>query len=302
MRRAIGTVFRRFFVWPFFRLGGVVFMPCMSNWGWGAVVLGLLLVVGGSGPVSAQEPTPDAKAADEVNPAAPAADAAAPAENAPAAPATEAAPKRESYLSFFFGALGWRYTLAFLVISFTFVAFLVMNLLGLRRDAVCPPHLAEAFEADLNEKKFQEAFDLAKNDESMLGQMLAAGMQNLQQGYDKSMEAMGQAGEDENMKLEHRLSFLSLVGSIAPMVGLLGTVDGMVASFQVIAMSDTQPKPSALAQGISMALITTLVGLVLAIPAIIAFNMMKNRLSRLVMETGQLAGNLMSRFETVAKK
>jgi biopolymer transport protein ExbB len=154
----------------------------------------------------------------------------------------------------------------------------------------------------LNEKRFQEAFDLAKSDESMLGQMLAAGMQNLQQGYDKALAAMGQVGEDENLKLEHRLSFLSLVGSIAPMVGLLGTVDGMVQSFQVIAMSETQPKPSQLAEGISMALITTLVGLVLAIPAIIAFNLMKNRLTRLVMETSQTASNLMARFETMGKK
>jgi biopolymer transport protein ExbB len=211
-------------------------------------------------------------------------------------------PKRQNYLSFFFNALGWRYTIAFLLISFTFVAFLVMNITGLRRDAVCPQHIAEAFEANLNEKRFQEAFELAKSDPSMLGQMLAAGMQELQQGYEKSLAAMAQVGEDENMKLEHRLSFLSLVGSIAPMVGLLGTVDGMVQSFMEIASSETQPKPSKLAQGISMALITTLVGLVLAIPAIIAFNLLKNRLSRLVMETGQLAGNLMARFETIGKK
>jgi biopolymer transport protein ExbB len=228
----------------------------------------------------------------------------APEEGATAEGATDeaAGPKQQSYLEFFFGALGWRYTIAFLLISFTFVAYLVMNLLSLRRDSICPRHLAAAFDANLNEKKFQEAFDLAKNDDSMLGQMLAAGMQNLQQGYDKALDSMGQVGEDENMKLEHRLSFLSLVGSIAPMVGLLGTVDGMVASFQVIAMSDTAPKPSSLAQGISMALITTLVGLVLAIPAVIAFNIMKNRLSRLVMECGQQAGNLMGRFETMGKK
>ena len=236
------------------------------------------------------------------NPA-PAADAPAAAAAPPAAaPAEESKPKQQSLLAFFFNALGIRYTVAFLLISFTFVAFLVMNILGLRRDAVCPRHLAEAFEANLNEKRFQEAFDLAKNDESMLGQMLAAGMQNLQQGYDKALESMGQVGEDENMKLEHRLSFLSLVGSIAPMVGLLGTVDGMVQSFMVIASSDTQPKPSKLAEGISMALITTLVGLVIAIPAIVAFNLMKNRLSRLVMEVGQTTSNLMSRFETMPKK
>jgi biopolymer transport protein ExbB len=248
-------------------------------------------------------PTVAAAQAPEENPAAPdAAPAPAAAPDAGAAPPADGSPKRQSYLSFFFNALGWRYTIAFLIISFTFVAFLVMNLLGLRRDAVCPQHLADAFEAQLNEKRFQEAFDLAKNDESMLGQILAAGMQNLQQGYDKALDSMAQVGEDENLKLEHRLSFLSLVGSIAPMVGLLGTVDGMVASFQVIAMSETQPKPSQLAQGISMALITTLVGLVLAIPAVIAFNLMKNRLTRLVMETGQISGNLMSRFETMGKK
>ncbi len=243
-----------------------------------------------------------AAAQEEQNPMQPG-EQAAPAPAVPADEPAESQPQqRQSYLQFFFGALGWRYTIAFLVISFTFVAFLVMNIIALRRDAVNPKYLAEAFEANLNEKKFQEAFDLAKNDDSMLGQMLAAGMQNLQQGYEKAIDAMGQAAEDENLKLEHRLSFLSLVGSIAPMVGLLGTVDGMVASFQVIAMSDTQPKPSQLAQGISMALITTLVGLVLAIPAIIAFNMLKNRLTRLVMETGWTASNLMSRFETMGKK
>ncbi len=242
---------------------------------------------------------------DEQNPAAPGGDAPAQpaAGNAPVpADGADSAPKQQNLLAFYFNALGWRYTIAFLIISFTFVAFLVMNTLGLRRDSVCPKHLAEAFEANLNEKRFQEAFDLAKNDDSMLGQMLAAGMQNLQQGYDKSLEAMGQVGEDENMKLEHRLSFLSLVGSIAPMVGLLGTVDGMVQSFMVIAASDSQPKPSKLAEGISMALITTLVGLVLAIPAIIAFNMLKNRLSRLVMETGQQASSLMARFEASTGK
>ena len=233
------------------------------------------------------------------NPA-PVADAPAQQAAPPAAP-EESKPKQQSLLAFFFNALGIRYTVAFLVISFTFVAFLVMNILGLRRDAVCPRHLAEAFEANLNEKRFQEAFDLAKNDESMLGQMLAAGMQNLQNGYDKAMAAMEQIGEEENLKLEQRLSLISLVGTISPMVGLLGTVDGMVQSFQVIAISNATPKPSELAQGVSMALITTLVGLWLAIPAIISFNLLKNFLTRLTLDVGVTAEQLMGRFEAPAK-
>jgi len=212
------------------------------------------------------------------------------------------APPSENFLLWFVGALGWRYSIAFLLISFTFVAVLVMNLLSARRDAVCPRHLADAFEAHLNEKRFQEAFDLAKADDSMLGQMLAAGMAKLQQGYDKAIEGMGQVGEEENMKIEHRLSYIGLVGSISPMVGLLGTVDGMVASFMVIARSTTTPKPSELATGVSTALITTLVGLVLAIPAIISLALLKNRFAKLVMDVGQTAGNLMGRFEGMAAK
>lgn len=227
-----------------------------------------------------------------------------PAAEEAAAPADEAeAPKaKQSYLMWFLNALGVRYAIAFFVLSFTFVAVLVMNMLALRRDAIVPKSLAEAFEANLNEKKFQEAFDLAKADDSFLGQMLAAGMSKLQQGYDKATTAMGQVAEEEIMKLEQRLSLIGLVGSISPMVGLLGTVDGMVASFQVIAMSGATPKASDLAEGISMALITTLVGLVLAIPATIAFALFKNRLSKLTQELGVQADNLMSRFETVAKK
>jgi biopolymer transport protein ExbB len=220
----------------------------------------------------------------------------------PAAAEADETTKQESYLEWFFRSLGWRYTIAFLFISFTFVAVLVMNLMAARRDAVCPRHLIDAFEANINEKKFQEAFDLAKGDDSMLGQMLAAGLGKLQSGYDKAIEAMAQVGEDENMKLDHRLAYISLIASISPMVGLLGTVDGMVQSFQVIAIAGTTPKASELAQGISMALITTLVGLVLAIPAIVAFNLLKNRFTRLTMEVGHAAGNLMGRFENMGKK
>ena len=201
-----------------------------------------------------------------------------------------------------FNALGWRYTISFLAISFAFVALVIMNLLSLRRDAFIPQHLVDGFEAHCNEKRYQEAYELAKADESFLGQMLSAGLARLQQGYAQAVEAMQEVGEEENMKLEHRLSYIAMIGTIAPMVGLLGTVDGMIMSFNVIATSETSPKPSQLAFGISTALVTTLVGLLIAIPAIAFFNIMKNRIARLVLETGIVGENLMSRFENVAPK
>lgn len=220
------------------------------------------------------------------------ADAAAPAGELPA----------KSQLRFYFEALGLRYTAIFLFISFVFVALIVMNVLAIRRQSVVPPELVQNFELLLNDKRYQEAYDLAKNDESFLGHVLSAGLAKLQDGYPQALEAMQEVGEDENMKLEQRLSYIALVGTISPMVGLLGTVDGMVAAFQVIAASSSQPKPSQLAQGISMALITTLIGLWLAIPAIAIFGIFRNRLARLVLEVGIFSERLMSRFQNVGKK
>jgi biopolymer transport protein ExbB len=218
------------------------------------------------------------------------------------APAEEGAVKKQSQLAFYFDALGIKYTIAFLLLSFVFVALIVMNFLAIRRQSVVPPELIASFEGLLNEKRYQEAYDLAKNDESFLGKVLAAGLAKLQDGYPQAIEAMQEVGEDETMKLEHKLSFIALIGTISPMVGLLGTVDGMVEAFQVIASSDTTPKPSELAKGISKALITTLVGLWLAIPAIAIFGIFRNFLSRLVLEVGIHSERLMGRFQNVGVK
>jgi biopolymer transport protein ExbB len=109
-------------------------------------------------------------------------------------------------------------------------------------------------------------------------------------------------GEEENMKLEHRLSYMALIGTISPMVGLMGTVYGMIKSFRVIALSAATPKANELADGISTALFTTLVGLCIAIPAIAVYNILRNRVARLVLEVGIVSEGLMSRFSTVGGK
>jgi biopolymer transport protein ExbB len=241
--------------------------------------------------------------ADLLGQPAAAAPAAAPAAagNPPAAGDAPTKPE-ESLLSWFIGALGWPYVVTFFSISFVYISLLVMCILAARRESVCPEHLIEAFEEKLNEKDFQGAYDLASTDESVLGKVLSAGLSKVSKGYPKALEGMQEVGEDESMKLEHRLSYISLIGNISPMVGLLGTVDGMVRSFQVIATSGSTPKPAELAGGISTALITTLVGLLIAIPAILSYNLIRNRIVRLLLEVGMNSENLMSRFEDTQPK
>jgi len=222
--------------------------------------------------------------------------AATPVDNAAAVPV-----KSRSFLAYIARACGWFWGPAFLLVSFVLVALIMMNLLQVRRDVLLPTQFVEEFEQKLNAKDFQGAYEFARSDDSFVGRVLAAGMGRLSRGYPEAVEGMQEAGEDENMALEHRLSYVALIGTIAPMMGLMGTVQGMISSFEVIAQSTVSPKPSELADGISTALVTTLVGLVLAIPAMVFYGILKNRIQRLVLEIGMVSEGLMGRFATVGK-
>ena len=210
-------------------------------------------------------------------------------------------PKEKNALQWLFEALGPLYIIIFLLLSFILVALLVMNLLSARRDFICPAHLVEGFEAHLDEKRYQEAYEMAKTDESFLGNVLSAGLGKLSSSYEHAIEAMQEVGEEENMKLDHRLSYIALIGTISPMIGLFGTVHGMIRSFWNIAVAGGSPNPSRLAEGISTALLTTLIGLAIAIPAIAIYNILRNRKERLALEVGITSETLMGRFENVGK-
>jgi len=235
-------------------------------------------------------------AADEFGDPAPP-PAAAPADQPAAAGPAGPPAKQQSLLAWTAASLGWPYVIVFLALSFTLVSLFVMNLLAARRETLLPQELVDGFEEKLNEKEFQAAYDLARADESVLGQVLSAGLAKLSKGYNKALEGMQEVGEEESMKLEHRLSYMALIGNLSPMIGLFGTVQGMISSFQVIALGGATPKPADLAAGISTALFTTLVGLAVAIPAIAAYNILRNRVTRLLLEVGVTSENLMSRFE-----
>lgn len=208
-------------------------------------------------------------------------------------------PPSDSLLTWVLDSLGYTYLIIFLLLSVTLVSLFVMNMLAARRETLCPNELIESFEEKLNAKQFQEAYDMARTDESVLGQVLSAGLAKISRGYNKAIEGMQEVGEEESMKLEHRLSYMALIGNLSPMIGLFGTVQGMIASFRVIATSPQTPKPAQLAEGISTALFTTLVGLAVAIPAIAAYNILRNRVARLLLEVGVQSENLMSRFEDI---
>jgi len=188
-----------------------------------------------------------------------------------------------------------------ILVSFAMLAIIMTIALQLRRDNYLPASVIEEFEQQVLAKDYQGAFETAKSSDSFIGRILAAGMGHLGVSYEEAIEQMQQVGEDETMTMEHKIGYLALIGSIAPMLGLLGTVQGMALCFQEIA-SSTAPKPSELADGIGTALFTTLEGLVVAIPAIIFYSLYKNRLARFLMECGFVAENLMKNFKGITRQ
>lgn len=229
-------------------------------------------------------------------------DAAATKDDKAAAKGTEEEPKQEeSFLLWLHNASG-PFGYCIMLESFILVALIVVNSMSLRREIFVPSAFVESFEQKLQTKDYQGAYELSKKDESFLARILAAGLGRLSRGYDEAVEAMQEVGEEENMSLDHKLSYIGMIGTTAPMFGLLGTVQGMIAAFDVIATSTTSPKPSELARGIQMALVTTLEGLVVAIPAVIAFGIFRNKLARIVLEVGMVSEGLMSRFAAVGKR
>jgi biopolymer transport protein ExbB len=111
---------------------------------------------------------------------------------------------------------------------------------------------------------------------------------------------MQDVGQEETMKLEHQIGYLALIGNIAPMIGLFGTVVGMIASFQVIAAGGATPSPQKLAEGIATALFTTMIGLSIAIPSLAIYDIIKNRLARFILEIGIISDNYIGRFSSVS--
>ncbi|HBE70841.1 MAG TPA: MotA/TolQ/ExbB proton channel family protein [Planctomycetaceae bacterium] len=205
------------------------------------------------------------------------------------------APK--NLLAWTFQALGWVYTLIFFALSITLLTLVVMNIIASRQDNVCPIDLVEGVEQQLTESNPAGAAELIRTDDSFLGQVVAAGLAKLDKGHSHAVEAMQEVGEEETMKMEHNLSYMALIGNISPMIGLFGTVQGMISAFRTIATSGTTPKPSELAMDISTALFTTLAGLAVAIPAIAVYNILRNRVQRLTMQVGVTSEELIERFQ-----
>lgn len=189
-------------------------------------------------------------------------------------------------------------TVAYIIValSLTMVALVVEHLLSIRRRTLMPPGLAEEVHKLIGEQKFQQAEQSCRLNPSYLGRVLSAGLADVSLGYASVEKSMEDTGMEQSARLFRKIEYLSVIGTIAPMLGLLGTVWGMILAF-VEFESKANPQVAELAPGIYKALITTLLGLGVAVPALGAFAIFRNRIDELVAEATLLAEHVFADFK-----
>ena len=187
-----------------------------------------------------------------------------------------------------------------LVISIFFVHRVVTLFLEFRPEIVAPPDLLEQIEALLTKRDYNGVYQASKKSESALGQLLISGMTAMSSGLGEAREAMDRTGEAITVHMEKRISLLAVIGSLGPMIGLLGTLKGMIAAFSVIATSGTQIKPSEVAAAISEALVLTFEGVAISVPAIYLFAMFKDRVATLTVDVQNMSDELIRKMHAAA--
>ena len=207
----------------------------------------------------------------------------------------------EPLVLFMIKALGWIFGPLLLAVSVSLIALVVLLILDLRMSAAIPPGFVDEFTDTVNKRKFKEAFDMARNDPSFLGQVLTAGMSRLQYGLEDAREAAMNTLESIKSDKEQKNNYNAVIATLGPMFGLVGTVYGMIQSFSVLATA-TQVNPAKLADGISHALVVTLFGVGISVPAIFFNAFFKNRITRVCMDVGHIADDLLTQMYHNSKK
>jgi len=190
------------------------------------------------------------------------------------------------------GWIGWIIE-ALSVVALTLV---VKYAIEMRKSKLAPPEVVDEIEALLEAEEYQEAMEVCESDPCYFTNVVAAGLAKLNTGFDTMEKTIGETLDDENSKLNGKLSWLTLIAAVGPMLGLLGTVQGMIGAFDQIAASKGQATPDQLADNIAMALITTLLGLMVAIPVTSAFVVIRNRVITASIEISAVIEDMFERF------
>lgn len=189
-----------------------------------------------------------------------------------------------------FKAGGWL-MLPLLICSVLSIAIIAERFWSLQKKRIAPPELIPQIWQWLKFKQVDEQRIKSLRTNSPLGQVLAVGLLNRNSAREITKESIEDIGRHVTQSLERNLNTLGTVAAISPLLGLLGTVVGMIKVFAVIT-TEGVGNPETLAGGISEALLTTAAGLAVAIPSLIFYRHFRGKINKLVIDMEEQAMQL----------
>jgi biopolymer transport protein ExbB len=195
------------------------------------------------------------------------------------------------------GAIGF----VIIGLSVVCVALSIEYFVTMSRDKLIPPEILGELEVLFEDEEYEEALELCEAEPSFFTSCVASGIPKMTAGYDMMIESMESENAAQTFKLHTKVGYIGTIAAVAPMLGLMGTVYGMIEAFQKIASAKGAPEPSELADSIGLALVTTLLGLIVAIPSLIVNFVLKAKVTKLSIEVANAVEDLFERFRPVRK-
>lgn len=219
-----------------------------------------------------------------------------------AAAGAESHKGEESFIVHAVKSAGLAWSLLMGGISVGMVALSVFLLMELRLGVVMPEDFLTEFNTAIDNRQFQQAQQVAKDNPSWLAKSLDAALPKLQYGIEEASDAATRKLDEVRASKELIISFMAVIGQLGPLLGLVGTVYGMINSFKKLGSASGNVNTNALAGDISHALVVTLMGVGVAVPAIFFFTFFSKRLIQISTETNNMASDILARVYNTMRK
>ena len=210
-----------------------------------------------------------------------------------------AKPKDTGFLSVITGS-GWLGVVLWLALfgcGAAAIYFIVDSFILVKPQKIMPPTLINNVKAGMAEGDVMKALKACENEPGPMANILSAGFSHVEEGFDVIQEAIGAAADLETERIMQHLNWISVCSNLSPMLGLLGTVQGMIMCFKTLATG--APDVGALALAISQALWTTAGGLTIAIPSITFYYSIRNNANRLILRMQAMTMELIKDLRNV---
>ncbi|MEA2067957.1 MAG: MotA/TolQ/ExbB proton channel family protein [Verrucomicrobiota bacterium] len=189
-----------------------------------------------------------------------------------------------------FGIILW---LGLAGLSLAAGSLIVDSIINIRTSKIIPKTLVSLVREAIEDGSLKKAAQRCRDVPGPYSNILLAGFENHEDGAESAQDAIGIAADMEAEKMLQRVNYLNVVGNLAPMLGLLGTVQGMILAFATLGTTSGAAKNALLAVNISQALYTTAAGLVIAVPAIGSYFFFRNRAAKVILTMESLTMEVM---------